>query len=413
MYGDLRKIAARFRRKESARHRFDTSDLLNQAYLKLISPMRGMRFDDRSHFLMYATTVMRHILVETVRETKGIGEIEPVTLSGVGNLIADGQDGLPQDDFLDLHEALCELEAEDKRASLVFQLIHFYGYDQEEAAKDLEISLATAKRDLRKAWDFVLKKINTTVIELNEQISLELVKLSGGDFRMGPSEKEEDGQKSKPSQHNVWLPTFYIGRYAVTQAQWRVVAGWEKIERDLNPEPAQFKGENRPVECVSWEDAMEFCARLAKKTSKPFRLSSEAEWEYACRGGRTSQFAFGGTISAKSVNFVGQSPDGTSTSRKETVEVGSLGLANGFGLYDMHGNVWEWCIDPWRDDYKSVLTDGSARENDGETNYRAARGGSWNSKEHDCRSASRIKYAVDQFANSIGFRVVLADLRRR
>jgi formylglycine-generating enzyme required for sulfatase activity len=155
---------------------------------------------------------------------------------------------------------------------------------------------------------------------------------------------------------------------------------------------------------------VEFCARLSNYTKRPYRLPSEAEWEYACRAGTTTPFHFGETITTDLANYDGNKTYGKGTKgvfRKETTEVGSFQVANEFGLYDMHGNVWEWCEDDWHDNYENAPTDGSAWVSDkSNNNKKVLRGGSWYGNPGDCRSARRICY-VAGFGNDFdGFRVV-------
>jgi formylglycine-generating enzyme required for sulfatase activity len=209
----------------------------------------------------------------------------------------------------------------------------------------------------------------------------------------------------------VTVPPFYIGKFAVTQAEWRVVAGWEKVERELKPDPSRFKGDDRPVENVNWEDAKEFCARLAKKTGRLYRLPSEAEWEYACRAGTTTPFAFGETITHEIVNYYSEYPYAKAKKakpRSETVPVGSLGMANAFGLFDMHGNVWEWCEDVWHDSYNGAPKDGSAWLSGGDSTYRMLRGGSFIYVARLCRSAFRFYDDARILYDLVGFRVVVS-----
>jgi len=149
-----------------------------------------------------------------------------------------------------------------------------------------------------------------------------------------------------------------MGKYLITQAQWRVVTALPKVERGLKSDPSRFKGGHLTVECINWYEAVEFCARLARKTGRDYRLPSEAEWEYACRAGTTTPFHFGETITTDLANYRGTDNEQYKWSgfygrgskgiyRNKTTDVGSFGVANAFGLYDMHGNVWEWCQDIW------------------------------------------------------------------
>jgi formylglycine-generating enzyme required for sulfatase activity len=198
-----------------------------------------------------------------------------------------------------------------------------------------------------------------------------------------------------------------LGRYLITQAQWRVVAGYEPITKDLTPNPSRFKGDNLPVENIRWVDAQEFCQRLSAKTGKNYRLPSEAEWEYACRAGTVTPFHFGETISTELANYQGSEtynngPKGEY--RGETTKVGVF-PANPFGLYDMHGNVWEWCEDDWHGNYEGAPSDGSAWvELDRSNTYKLVRGGSWFNLPFSCRSASRSSFNGINY--DVGFRVV-------
>jgi len=186
---------------------------------------------------------------------------------------------------------------------------------------------------------------------------------------------------------------------------------WARNSRDLNPEPSKFKGDELPVESISWDEASEFCARVTKKSGRAYHLPSESEWEYAARAGSLKAFTFGETVTADVVNL-----DGTAhyqlaavgVFRQQTVPVGSLGVANAFGLYDVHGNVWEWCAGEYHENYEGAPTDGSPRQTDAEVKHRVLRGGGWNSLGVDCRSASRLSYAQGGKRPNIGFRVAMS-----
>jgi formylglycine-generating enzyme required for sulfatase activity/DNA-directed RNA polymerase subunit E'/Rpb7 len=248
------------------------------------------------------------------------------------------------------------------------------------------------------------------VEELAPSVNLEMVEIPGGKFLMGAPKKEQDSYDNERPQREVNISPFYIGKFTITQKQWRVVAGWEMIERELNPDPSHFKGDNRPVENISWHDAREFCARLAKKTGRGYRLPTEAEWEYACRAGTTTPFAFGETITPEIVNYDGNHPYAKAERgvyRGETIPVGSLGVANAFGLFDMHGNVWEWCEDVWHDSYQGAPIDGSAWLSGGDSSYCSLRGGSWYGDADVCRSAFRDVNRSDTRDVDIGLRVVV------
>ncbi|AUT00751.1 hypothetical protein CLI64_10265 [Nostoc sp. CENA543] len=249
---------------------------------------------------------------------------------------------------------------------------------------------------------------------LDHGINLEMVAIPGGQFLMGSPESEEKRDSDESPQHHVKIQPFFMGKFPVTQAQWRVVAAWDKVNIDLDPDPSRFKGNNRPVECVSWDHAVEFCHRLSRRTNKTYRLPSEAEWEYACRAGTTAPFCFGETLTTDLANYDGNFTYGAGSKgeyRKQTTDVGSF-PANLFGLYDLHGNIYEWCEDVWHDNYNGAPNDGSAWVNNkDEDARRLLRGGSWYGLPWYCRSANRVRYARGNRYDDVGFRVVIAVLR--
>jgi formylglycine-generating enzyme required for sulfatase activity len=243
--------------------------------------------------------------------------------------------------------------------------------------------------------------------DLGNGVLLEMVHIPGGTFIMGSPENEEGYSESQSPQHHVTVPSFFMGKYLVTQKQWRLVAALPKVKIDLVSDPSNFKGDNLPVECVSWNHAQEFCARLSQKTNKAYRLPSEAEWEYACRGGTTTPFYFGKTISTELANYDGNYTYGGGAKgeyREKTTVVGKF-PANPCGLYDMCGNLCEWCEDEWHKNYINAPTDGSAWS-DGSNRYATLRGGSWINDPLNCRSAYRNCNNRDDHVNDLGFRVV-------
>jgi formylglycine-generating enzyme required for sulfatase activity len=245
-------------------------------------------------------------------------------------------------------------------------------------------------------------------IDLGNGVTLEMVFIPGGTFLMG-SPKNEGSDYEKP-QHRVTIEPFYMGKYPVTQRQWQAVMG---------NNPSYYKGENRPVENISWHEAVEFFQRLSKITGIQFHLPSEAQWEYACRAGTTTPFYFGETMTTDFANYDGNytyASEPKGIYRGQTTDVGSF-PPNAFGLYDMHGNVWEWCADVWHSNYKGAPTDGSAWEIEkkgilaklfkgGED--RLFRGGSFGNGPKVCRTAPRGGFSSDYRVDRIGVRAVVA-----
>jgi len=217
--------------------------------------------------------------------------------------------------------------------------------------------------------------------------ALTLLWIPPGRFWMGSPATEPERLDSEDPQHLVQLQGFFMGQTPITQAQWREVAGWqerpgERWGRQLETDPSRFQSnaeqgeglgrlfeteantDNRPVEQVSWLDAMEFCSRLSQRTGRSYTLPSEAQWEYACRAGTTTPFHFGDRISSKLANYNGEyddeyvyGPGPKGIDRGQTTPVGMF-PANAWGLYDMHGNVWEWCLDEWHGNYRADHTGG-------------------------------------------------------
>ena len=214
-----------------------------------------------------------------------------------------------------------------------------------------------------------------------------------------------------------------------------VLAHPDRIHRDLDPKPSFFRGIDLPVESISWNQAEEFCLRLAAITGRSYRLPSEAEWEYACRAGTTTPFNFGPTITPELANYCGTGgalcgdSDGKSVASDlyNDVKYGSGAYGQGpvgvfratttrpgtfppnrFGLYDMHGNVWEYCLDKWSASYDDVPLDGSANLSGPRDAWRILRGGSWSHNPAICRSAYRdsVDPGFSGLQGRIGLRVV-------
>jgi formylglycine-generating enzyme required for sulfatase activity len=231
---------------------------------------------------------------------------------------------------------------------------------------------------------------------LGADLGLDMVIVPGGSFLMGSPQSGREGP-----QHLVTVPTFLMGRYPITQAQWQFVAGLKQVSQSLQPDPSYYKGSDRPVERVNWDDAMEFCARLSAYSSRDYRLPTEAEWEYACRAGAATTYHYGEEITPNLVNY--------ESKYNGTTPVNHFAHANRFGLSDMHGNVWEWCLDHWHENYEGAPTDGSAWLDEPDNDRHILRGGSWYGKPWHCRTASRNSFLRDyrgDFSDNNGLRVV-------
>jgi formylglycine-generating enzyme required for sulfatase activity len=266
-----------------------------------------------------------------------------------------------------------------------------------------ELSGGTPRKERGAAQGYIEK--------LTDGVQIEMMQIPGGMFTMGAPETEEGSSKDERPTHRVKVPPFCMGRYPVTQAQWRFVAGLSPVNQELDRDPAGFKGADKPVERVSWLEATEFCARLSQHTGRDYRLPTESEWEYACRSKTTTPFHFGQIIDPEVANYHGravyaQGREGVY--REETTSVGFFKVANAFGLYDMHGNVREWCMDHWHESYKGAPFNGTAwiDAKAQENAPRVLRGGSWPNNPVDCRSASRHGHSADFRQYIVGFRLV-------
>ena len=234
----------------------------------------------------------------------------------------------------------------------------------------------------------------TATLDLGNGVALELVRVIPGEFTMGSPTDEPDRDISEDPPHKVKISKpFYIGKFEITQAQWETIRGNQ----------SSFKGPTLPAEDVSWGDATGWCKEMSQRLGVNVRLPTEAEWEYACRAGTSTPFAFGAALKPGDATFAST----------KTSPVGS-GKPNAWGLYDMHGNVWEWCQDTLQPDYTGAPTDGSAWIDDkGDNKFnRVRRGGSWKEAAANCRSAVRFGSAAsekepDMRNDQVGFRVVV------
>ena len=288
--------------------------------------------------------------------------------------------------------------------------------------------------------------------EKRDGLELAMVRIPAGSFVMGSPPQELERREDEGPQHEVELGEYLLGQTPITQAQWREVAQWqerpgESWGRELDPEPSFFQprrnpkarsfrdasfsllegeadSDQRPVENVSWLDAMEFCSRLRKRNGRHYTRPREAQWEYACRAGSSTPFHFGPTLTPELANYNGtysyaDGPKGAY--REQTTPVGMF-PANAWGLHDIHGNVLEWCLDHWHESYEGAPADGSAWLNSTDPNIKPTiekgnasaseeerlllRGGSWFSLPWDCRSADRNHLRPDDADGYVGFRVV-------
>ena len=290
-----------------------------------------------------------------------------------------------------------------------------------------EISSGNSDRFNRKTFDFKVEKVNQKgIVQSHKRYtadyfsvpvdqpsnrsdvaeSIDMVAITPGRFLMGTSSSDIPPARhavkgNELLSHRMNVSSFFMSKYAITQAQWAAVAALPTVNRELDPNPSHFQGADYPVESVSWLAAIEFCARLSQHTGKTYRLPTEVEWEYACRAGTQTPFHTGKTITSQHANYVGTytyKAERPGEYRQSPVSVGSFS-PNAFGLYDMHGNVWEWCSDRWHPRYQPQA--GLAP-----TPLRTIRGGSWSDSPVNLRSASRSGYVETGLNRTIGFRVV-------
>jgi formylglycine-generating enzyme required for sulfatase activity len=286
--------------------------------------------------------------------------------------------------------------------------------DEDVASLKSELSgRDVSAQTLTKIFEFEVVTVNDRGQEINRKpgraeyftetlgngVTLDMVRIPGGTFQMGST-----ASKREQPIHNVTVAPFFMGKYQITQAQYESIMG---------KNPSSLKGAEFPVEQVSWNDAVEFCRRISEKCGNLYRLPSEAEWEYACRAGTKTPFCFGETITKDLVNYNGfycDAYDPQGQYRAKTIPVGMF-QPNNFGLYDMHGNVWEWCADHWHQNYMRAPIDGSAWLDKNDKDFRLIRGGALNSEQRYCRSAYRGYNTPDYRDTTFGFRVVCSASR--
>ncbi|WP_461255910.1 SUMF1/EgtB/PvdO family nonheme iron enzyme [Treponema sp. R80B11-R83G3] len=282
-----------------------------------------------------------------------------------------------------------------------------------ETIQELEESIADLPPPLPQKLTAVFSTGTQTAANPQSAVSADMVRIQDGTFKMG-SPANELSRGSDEVQHQVTVSGFYMGRYEVTQKEYKEVMGTN---------PSKFKMDDLPVERVNWYDAVEYCNKRSQmegltpaytrngdnvtwnRGASGYRLPTEAEWEYACRAGTTTPFSTGNNITTSQANYNGKYPynnNAKGENRKKTTAVGSL-LPNAWGLYDMHGNVWEWCWD-WYGDY----TNRSQTDQIGVVigTHRVLRGGGWSSCGLDLRSACRDYFYPNYRNYNIGFRLV-------
>ncbi len=236
------------------------------------------------------------------------------------------------------------------------------------------------------------------VLDLGKGVTLELIRIAPGEYEMGSDESEVGHDPSESPRHKVKIEKpFYLGRYEVTQGQWEAV---------MNFNQAQKKGDQKQaVDSTSWTDAQKFCKYGGEKAGRKLRLPTEAEWEYACRAGTTTPWSSGQKLSADDAVFNWSKLEGGPAKPEQPAIVGSR-APNAWGLYDMHGNVWEWCEDAFEQDYAKHPGTQAAVIAAGESDH-VYRGGSWRSGPEECRSAVRFAGSGELRSDVMGFRVAM------
>ena len=224
--------------------------------------------------------------------------------------------------------------------------------------------------------------------DLGAGVELALIEIPAGRFQMGSPYGQ--GADDERPQHFVTIGRMFLSQALVTQAQWRAVMGQAL--------PCRFAGDARPVENVSWREAESFCEHLSRRSGRAYSLPSEAQWEYACRAGASAPFYIGPTLSASLANYCGEHTfrgEAPGPYRHVTTEAGAF-PPNPFGLYDIHGNLWQWCADTWHPNHSGASASEAAWTARGDPKARAVRGGSWHDTPDACRSAARARYDADQ-----------------
>jgi formylglycine-generating enzyme required for sulfatase activity/uncharacterized caspase-like protein len=402
------------------------------------SSLQAQRIGDPTEWLalalLYPDTVAQKITQGLSQLLEQVDSQERIRLANMVESVGDLLEGLRPIDVSDLRALARKIEQNEPidNLGLIRKSTIAAGFPELKTAQ-IEYAKITFETEPQDAGSLQPFHFETVTVDLRGQeisrsqheayaymetlpegLNLEMVAIPSGKFMMGSPELEHQRYVHEGEQHEVTVSPFFMGKYEVTQLQWRLIASLPQVERELVLDPSNFKGDNRPVEWVSWLDAEEFCLRLSIATGREYRLPSEAEWEYACRAGTTTPFYFGETITeelvkCRSSSTYREEPPGNE--RDKTAVVGSF-PPNEFGLYDMHGNVSEWCLDHWHETYDAASQDGSPwiSENSEANAMKVLRGGAWFLVPGDCRSAYRAPSSPDGSREFIGFRVVCSTL---
>jgi uncharacterized protein (TIGR02996 family) len=306
--------------------------------------------------------------------------------------------------------------------------------DQPEPARHLQAELirllhrlrtqatAAERPDWHRRADELQKQgVRVPTPTLSNSVGMQLALIPAGLFWMGSPATEAGPSDDEGPVHEVTITRpFFLGVYPVTQGEYQRVMGNNpshfSASGDGKDKVKKLDTQRFPVESVSWDDAVEFCRRLSelpeeRAAGRAYRLPTEAEWEYSCRGGALSYqtFHFGDSLSSREANCDGNDPYGQTKKGphlERPTAVGHYQQPNGFGLFDLHGNVWEWCTDWYGNDYYRSSPPEDPQGPDSGTD-RVLRGGSWGFGGRACRSANRGYYAPEDRLLDFGFRVVL------
>ena len=359
-------------------------------------------FREKRIFLLTVGTVLIGMIALFWQISSTVSQTKPLTIAQIYTFLNSGKD--ENGKKWTIAERNKRAVRDVKKVGVNFALTadNESGLREAGATNELIEAIRQNSPTIKPTQTPIIKPTQTTGgREIKNSIGIEFVRISAGTFMMGSPTSEKD-RDADETQHKVTISKdFYLGKYEVTQGQWKAVMG-------NNPSRFSSCGDDCPVEQVSWDDVQEFIKKLNAKDSGTYRLPTEAEWEYAARAGTTTPFGIGdgNNLSSSQANFDGNYPYGNAAKGKyleKTVSVGSYS-PNAWGLYDMHGNVWEWCAD-WYGAYSSSAQTDPTGASSG--SIRVIRGGSWFNNGRDLRSAYRYyDYAPSVRFNIIGFRLL-------